>query len=261
MRLLERRRVVVTGAGSGIGRATCVRMAAEGATVTALDIDESAARAVADETGGTAVGADVTDAGALEAAISGAARLMGGIDTLVNNAGIGSMADLHRYSDRRFDRIVDVNVKGTFHGLRSAVPLMLASGGGAIVNVASVSGMRPTRGEAAYSAAKAAVIALTSSAALEYGPTVRVNCVSPGVIDTALTAPLLAVDGNVGVIEAGTPLGRVGTATEVADVIVFLCSDLAAYVTGVNIAVDGGSLLQSAQVDRVLQGFLDQMER
>jgi NAD(P)-dependent dehydrogenase (short-subunit alcohol dehydrogenase family) len=119
--------------------------------------------------------------------------------------------------------------------------------------------MRPTRGEAAYSAAKAAVIALTRSAALEYGPMVRVNCVSPGVIDTALTAPLLAGDENRGAIEAGTPLGRVGTATEVADVILFLCSDLAAYVTGVNIAVDGGSLLPSAQVDHALQGFLDQM--
>jgi len=209
MRLLEGRRALVTGAGSGIGRATCRRLAAEGATVTALDIDETTARAVADETGGIAVVADVTDAEGLEAAITDAARRMGGLDTLVNNAGVGSMADLHRYSDRRFGHIVDVNLKGTFHGLRTAVPLMLASGGGAVVNVASVSGVRPTRGEAAYSAAKAAVIALTSSAALEYGPTVRVNCVSPGVIDTALTAPLLKVEGNRGAIEAGTPLGRV----------------------------------------------------
>jgi NAD(P)-dependent dehydrogenase (short-subunit alcohol dehydrogenase family) len=259
MSLLEGRRALVTGAGSGIGRATCLRMAAEGATVTALDIDETTARAVADITGGLAVVADVTDAEGLEAAITDAARRMGGLDTLVNNAGVGSMADLHRYSDRRFGHIVDVNLKGTFHGLRAALPLMLASGGGAVVNVASVSGMRPTRGEAAYSAAKAAVIALTGSAALEYGPTVRVNCVSPGVIDTALTTPLLKVEGNREVIEAGTPLGRVGTATEVADVILFLCSDLSAYVTGVNIAVDGGSLLPSAQVDGALQGFLDQM--
>jgi NAD(P)-dependent dehydrogenase (short-subunit alcohol dehydrogenase family) len=259
MRLLERRRALVTGAGSGIGRATCLRMAAEGAMVTALDIDEVAARVVADETGGIAVVADVTDAEALAAGITDATRRMGGLDALVNNAGIGSMADLHRYGDRRFDHIVDVSLKGTFHGLRTALPLMLASGGGAVVNVASVSGMRPTRGEAAYSAAKAAVIALTSSAALEYGPSVRVNCVSPGVIDTALTTALLSSDANRAAIEAGTPLGRVGTAAEVADVIVFLCSDLAAYVTGVNIAVDGGSLLPSAQVDRVLQGFLDQM--
>jgi NAD(P)-dependent dehydrogenase (short-subunit alcohol dehydrogenase family) len=259
MALLEGRRALVTGAGSGIGRATCRRLAAEGAAVTALDIDETRARAVADETGGIAVVADVTDAEGLEAAITDAARRMGGLDTMINNAGIGSMADLHRYSDRRFGHIVDVNLKGTFHGLRAAVPLMLASGGGAVVNVASVSGIRPTRGEAAYSAAKAAVIALTSSAALEYGPSVRVNCVSPGVIDTALTAPLLKGEGNREVIEAGTPLGRVGTATEVADVILFLCSDLAAYVTGVNIAVDGGSLLPSAQVDRALQRFLDQM--
>jgi len=184
---------------------------------------------------------------------------MGGLDALCNNAGTGGMADLHRYSDRRWDRIVDVNLGGAFNGIRAAVPLLVASGGGAIVNVASVSGMRPTRGEAAYSAAKAGVIALTSAAALEYGPTIRVNCVSPGVIDTPLTAPLLAQPRAREVIARGTPLGRIGTPEEVAGVIVFLCSDLAAYVTGVNIPVDGGSLLPSAQVDSVLQGILDQM--
>jgi NAD(P)-dependent dehydrogenase (short-subunit alcohol dehydrogenase family) len=259
MGLLDGRRVMVTGAGSGIGRATCQRMAAEGAKVTALDIDDAAARAVANEIGGIAAAADVTDAIGLEAVMTEAAQMMGGLDALCNNAGSGGMAELHRYSDRTWNRIVDVNLGGTFNGMRIAIPLMQASGGGTIVNVASLSGMRPTRGEAAYSAAKAGVIALTSSAALEYGPTIRVNCVSPGVIDTPLTQPILADAANRKVVEEGTPLGRVGTATEVADVIVFLCSELASFVSGVNIPVDGGAMLPSAQVDSVLRCYLDQM--
>jgi len=259
MGLLEGKRLVVTGAGAGIGRAVCRRMVAEGATVTALDIDDAAVRAVAEECGAVAVVADVCDASVLGPVLAQAAERMGGLDGLCNNAGVGGMADLHRHGDRMWDRIVAVNLGGTFNGIRAAVPLMQASGGGAIVNVASLSGMRPTRGEAAYSAAKAGVIALTSAAALEYGPAIRVNCVSPGVIDTPLTAPVLAEEQSRAVIVAGTPLGRVGTPVEVADVIVFLCSELAAYVTGVNIPVDGGALLPSAQVDTVLQGILDRM--
>jgi len=120
--------------------------------------------------------------------------------------------------------------------------------------------MRPTRGEAPYGAAKAAVIALTSSAALEYAPTVRVNCVSPGLIETPLTAPLLADEAARRAFDASTPLGRVGTAQDVADVVAFLCSDRAAYVTGVNIPVDGGSLLPSAQVDASLRAILSRFE-
>jgi NAD(P)-dependent dehydrogenase (short-subunit alcohol dehydrogenase family) len=133
---------------------------------------------------------------------------------------------------------------------------MLEAGGGSIVNMASVSGMRPTRGEAPYAASKAAVIALTQSAALEYGPTIRVNCVSPGLIDTPLTAPLMGDEKVRAGFHRKTPLGRVGTADDVASVIAFLCSDMAAYVTGVNIPVDGGSLLPSAQVDGVLSAIL-----
>jgi len=176
---------------------------------------------------------------------------------MVNNAGIGLARPFHRHSDRAYDLVVDASMRGTFHGIRAAAPVILAGGGGAIVNVSSISGMRPTRGEAAYSAAKAAVIALTGSAALEYGPTLRVNCVSPGLIDTPFTAPFLDDPVIRSGIERRTPLGRVGTASEVAAVIAFLCSAEASYITGVNLPVDGGSLLPSSQVEEPLGDLVD----
>jgi NAD(P)-dependent dehydrogenase (short-subunit alcohol dehydrogenase family) len=256
MGLLDGARAVVTGAGSGIGRATCVQFAAEGAQVVALDIDSDSARAVARETGGEPAVVDVTDRKALDTAIQRAADVLGGLTILVNNAGVGAMNPLHRYKDTEYDAVVDASLRGTFNGIGSVAPLMVAGGGGSIVNVASVSGMRPTRGEAPYSAAKAGVIALTQSGALEYAPTVRVNCVSPGLIETPLTAALMHNEESRRVFDRNTPLGRIGTATDVATVIVFLCSDLAAYVTGVNLPVEGGSLLASAQMDSTLSAIL-----
>jgi NAD(P)-dependent dehydrogenase (short-subunit alcohol dehydrogenase family) len=257
MGLLEGHQALVTGAASGIGRATCLRLKAEGATVAALDIDGDAVAAVAAELGDAPmVVADVCDGDAMAAAVPLVAAQLGGLTILVNNAGVGNVKPLHRYTDREYDRIVDVSMKGTFIGIRAAAPVMLEAGRGSIVNMASISGMRPTRGEAPYAASKAAVIALTQSAALEYGPTLRVNCVSPGLIETPLTAPLMG-DEKVRVgFDHTTPLGRVGTAEDVASVIAFLCSDMAAYVTGINIPVDGGSLLPSAQVDGVLSAIL-----
>ena len=175
----------------------------------------------------------------------------------MNNAGTGNVLPLADYSDTEWDRLLDVNLRGTFHGLRSALPLLQAAGGsGCVVNVASVSGLRPTRGEAPYSAAKAAVVSLTRSAALEYAPEVRVNAVAPGFIDTPLTAFAVDEPTSADPIAAGTPLGRIGTADEVADVIVFLCSPLARYVTGETVVVDGGSVLGNPQVDEFLGGLL-----
>jgi NAD(P)-dependent dehydrogenase (short-subunit alcohol dehydrogenase family) len=258
MGLLDGHRALVTGAGSGIGRATCRRLRAEGAAVAALDIDADAVGIVAEEVGGTVLVADVTDGDGLRRAIDRAVDELGGLTIVVNNAGVGAVRPFHRYSDREYDRIVDVSMRGTFNGIRAAAPLMVD--GGSIVNVSSVSGMRPTRGEAPYAAAKAAVIALTQSAALEYGPGLRVNCVSPGLIETRLTAPLLADQAVRAGFERSTPLGRVGTADDVAGVIAFLCSDMAAYVTGVNLPVDGGSLLPSAQVEGTLLGILARYE-
>jgi NAD(P)-dependent dehydrogenase (short-subunit alcohol dehydrogenase family) len=257
MGLLEGCRGVVTGAASGIGAATARRFVEEGARIAVLDVDGAGARAVADPLGATVVEADVADADAMATAIGSAAEALGGLTCLVNNAGVGNVMPLADYPDAEWDRLVDVNLRGTFHGLRAALPLLREAGGAAcVVNVASVSGLRPTRGEAPYSAAKAAVVSLTRSAALEYAPEVRVIAVAPGFIDTPLTNFAVADPTYADPIVAGTPLRRIGTADEVADVIVFLCSPLARYVTGETVVVDGGSVLGNPQVDAFLSSLL-----
>jgi NAD(P)-dependent dehydrogenase (short-subunit alcohol dehydrogenase family) len=256
MGLLDGVRAAVTGGGSGIGEATCRYFRAEGALVAVLDRDEAAARRVAAEVGGEAVVVDVADGAAVGAALAEADARLGGLNALINNAGVGNVKPLDQYTDDEWDRLVNVNQRGVFNGMRAGAPLIRANGGGSIVNIASVSGMRPTRGEAPYAAAKAATIALSQSGALEYGPTVRVNCVSPGFIRTPLNSFAVDDDEIRGELEAGTPLGRVGQADEVASVIAFLCSPMASYVSGHNLVVDGGSLLPSAQVDRFLNRLL-----
>lgn len=254
MALLSGQRAVVTGGGSGIGRATCRRMAAEGAAVSVLDLDGDAAKEVAAEIGGHGYQVDVTDADALADAVGRAVAGMGGISILYNNAGIGSMSPTHQWDPAEWDRLVRVNLTGVWGGFRAAVPAMLDGGGGSIVSTASISGTRPAAGEAPYAAAKAGVVALTAAAALEYAPTVRVNAVSPGMIRTAMTEPLLAVlPHEEARYRRTTPLGRVGAPEDVADVVVFLCSDLARFVTGQNVVVDGGMTLHGSGVDGIFE--------
>jgi NAD(P)-dependent dehydrogenase (short-subunit alcohol dehydrogenase family) len=255
MGMLEGERAIVTGGASGIGRETAVRMLEEGATVALVDVDEDALGATASELGIPAVVADVGDAAACTNAINEAAAALGGLTVLFNNAGVGAAMPLHKYSDEAWARLVGVNLTGTFHGIRAAVPLMREHGG-SIVNHASVSGVRPTRFEGPYSAAKAGVISLTMDAALEYAPRIRVNCVSPGLIETNLTALVLGDESMRTTVEAATPLGRIGTPRDVANVVVFLASPLAAYMTGQNVLVDGGSFLPNSQADAILQAFV-----
>lgn len=255
MGLLDGQLAIVTGGAAGIGRATAERFAAEGARVAVLDIDGDGAAAVADAIRGVAVVADVADAESCAAGIAEGAAALGGLSILVNNAGIGAAMPMHLYSDQDWRRIVGVNLDGTFFGIRAAIPFLKESRG-CIVNVASLTGVRPTRFESPYSAAKAGVISLTMAAALEYAPEIRVNCVSPGFIDTNLTAIVLADDERRAVVEEATPLERVGTPDDVANVITFLASSQAAYVTGQNLVVDGGSALPNTQADAILQSFV-----
>ncbi|MEJ7585550.1 MAG: SDR family NAD(P)-dependent oxidoreductase [Acidimicrobiales bacterium] len=255
--MLEGRRVVVTGGASGIGAETCRRFVAEGAMVAVLDRDPERARAVADEVGGLSLVVDVRDAAAVTAAVRRAAEELGGLSDLVTNAGVGMAKPLHTYTDKEWDLLVGVNLTGTFGAMRAAIPMLLEAGGGSIVANASLTGVRPTRGEGPYSAAKAGVIALAATAALECAPTVRVNCVAPGMIDTPLTSLVMDSPTWRAAAEAGTPLGRIGTAREVADVIVFLASPAASYITGQTIVIDGGSVLPSLQSDHLLRAISD----
>lgn len=252
-RWLEGHTAIVTGGGAGIGAATVRQLAARGATVAVLDRVGDAARAIAQEVHGHAIEVDVADPVATTAAVQRAAEVMGGLTDVVANAGFGLNKPLHLYSDKEWRLVVGVNLDGTFHTMRAAIPLLLDGGGGSIVTVATLNATRPLQGEAPYSAAKAGVVNLTATAALEYAPSIRVNCVSPGMIDTALTSVITSDRELTATAEAGTPLQRIGTADEVADVIAFLCSDAAAYMTGQNLIVDGGAGLPSLQADTIVR--------
>lgn len=223
-----------------------------------LDRDRESAERVADELGAIAVVADVSDPDQVGGAFEMISDIAGGeLRGLVNNAGVGNLKPLEQYTPAEVDLIWRVNVAGTYNCLRSAAPCLRSTPDAAVVNIASVSGVRPTRGEAPYSAAKAAVVALTSAAALEWAPQVRVNCVSPGFIRTPLNE-MLASDESIGAgIEQRTPARRMGTAEETAELVSTLLSSAHGYLTGQNIVLDGGSMLDSSQMDPVLGPLLE----
>lgn len=245
----ENKVAMVTGAGSGIGEMIARRMAGEGATVVVADINENAARKIAsaiERDGGTAVAVeqDVGDAESVRKSVDFTLDKFGQLDVAVNNAGIsGDLVPLADYSLDGWDKVIAVNLSGVFYGMKYQIPAMLRSGGGSIVNIASILGSVAARNSAGYNAAKHGVVGLTKSAALEYSKDgVRVNAIGPGYIDTPLLENLdrETYDGLVGL----HPIGRLGKPEEVAELALFLASDKASFVTGSYHLVDGGYTAQ-----------------
>ena len=247
------RGALVTGGARGIGRAVADRLAADGARVAILDADLDGV----DPGDHLALAADVADPAAVAAAVDEAAAKLGGLGVLVTSAGFGMAKALDRYRDDEWARVVAVNLTGVWHAIRAAVPHLRAAAPASIVNIAGTTASRPTRGEGPYAAAKAGVVALTKSAALELAPAVRVNAVSPGYIATRLTRAVVDDEKLRARVERRIPLGRIGTVDDVAGVVAFLCSADAAYLTGQDIVVDGGSVLPSHQSDELLKALLD----
>lgn len=246
----------ITGAGSGIGRASAELFAAEGAAIAVVDVREDVARETADlisAKGGRAVAyaADVTDAAEIEAAVERAVSELGRLDIVYNNAGIGSTGSVADGAEADWDLCLAVNAKGTFLTSRAAVAHLQASGGGAIVNQGSVAALVGIPNFAAYCAAKGAVVALTRSMAIDLAPRgIRVNVICPGTVFTPLMEPMLIARGGgdmakgLAMTVTKYPLGRLGTPEDIARVALFLASDDAAFVTGSTFAADGGMTAQ-----------------
>ena len=255
MGLVDGHRAVVTGGASGIGRATCRLLAAEGAVVAVLDLDAEGAKAVAAEIDGVAVGVDVADPDATAAAVDDAASQLGGLSIVFANAGVGTMAAVGDLTPAEWRRVTSVCLDGVFFTIHAAIPHLLANGDGRIVSTASISGVRPAEGEAAYAASKIGVVGLTASVALEYGPTIRCNAVSPGMISTAMTS-LLVTDPVINErMVTKTPAARIGEPEDIADVVLFLVSDRSRFITGQNLVVDGGMTLHGAGVDGLYRHY------
>ncbi|HUY29284.1 MAG TPA: SDR family oxidoreductase [Candidatus Binataceae bacterium] len=246
---------IVTGAGSGIGRATAIGFAARGGTVVTADINEAGVRAVAGEisaAGGKALAMtiDVTRPADIDRMIADTKARFGRIDFLHNNAfglpaaaststqASGRLADV---DDQVWSYTIEVGLTAVWRAMKRVLPIMRAQRAGAIVNTASISGMRADYGIAAYNAAKAGVINLTRVGAIEYARDgVRVNCICPGAIHTPLLQPALEMPGFADRFREAIPMGRLGKPEEMANVVLFLASDLASFVTGAAIVADGG---------------------
>ena len=251
---LEGHRALVTGGASGIGRATARRLAAQGVRVAVADLDAEGAHAVAEEIGGLGYALDVTDSDAVEATVASASEELGGLSIVFNNAGVGTLSRLADHDVAEWRRVLSVNLDGAFYVLKATLPRLKSGGDGRVVNSASISATRTALGNGAYAASKAALVAITANAAREYAPEVRVNAVSPGTVRSPLTNPAMEmIPGWEGVVAGRTPLGRIGEPDDVADVVVFLCSDLSRYVTGQNLVVDGGMTLQGAGTEGMLE--------
>jgi meso-butanediol dehydrogenase/(S,S)-butanediol dehydrogenase/diacetyl reductase len=243
---------LVTGAGSGIGRATAIRFAREGATVALADRDGQAAERVCAEIKAAhpdvrvqPIEADVTQALEVEAMVRATVDTFGSLDVLLNQAGVIQVGDITDLSEADWDRVLDVNLKGVFLGCKYGLRAMLAHGRGSIINTASISGLVGIPKQPAYCASKGGVIALTRALAVDFADRdIRVNCIAPGPIDTPWLENVMRAPGDPAAeyrwMVMTQPLKRLGTVDEVAGACVYLASDDAAYVTGTVLTIDGG---------------------
>jgi NAD(P)-dependent dehydrogenase (short-subunit alcohol dehydrogenase family) len=237
--------VIVTGAGSGIGRATAFRMAIEGARVLCADAKGDGAHETAEQigkAGGEAVSllVDVTNEGSCGRMVETALGRFGRITTLVNSAGVSAARRDATPDPQEWERVLDVNLSGTYLASRAALPQLAAAGGGSVTNIASIFGLVGGSMSPAYAASKGGVVNLTRTMAVTWAPKVRVNCVCPGVIETPMTAPFFSDPSWYQPLKDRHPLGRFGKPADVAAAILYLASDEAEFVTGVALPVDGG---------------------
>jgi NAD(P)-dependent dehydrogenase (short-subunit alcohol dehydrogenase family) len=239
---------LITGAGSGMGRIASTLFAREGARIACVDIDEKAAqetvRMIENEGGQAfAVKADVARSADVQAMVAATVEKLGAPHIVYNNAGIEGKNDfLAQMADEDFDRVISINLRGVWLGMKHSLPHMIKNGGGSIINTASIAGLVGLRGAAAYCAAKAGVIALTRVAAMEYGRyNIRVNAICPGAIDTPMVQRVQGSGGlNERSINRISVLGRIGKPEEIARMALFLASDESSFATGAPFVVDGG---------------------
>jgi len=240
---LKNKVAIITGAGSGIGRATAILFAREGAKVVVADLAvESGQETVRliNQSGGEAsfVQVDVSKAGDVEKMISATVSTWGKLDILYNNAGIAEpqAVPITQIEEKSWDAVIAINLKGVFLGIKYAIPEMVKGGGGSVINTASCAGTQSPLGTSSYNASKAGVISLTKSAALEYAKkNVRVNCISPGPCESNLNTPSVSET-----LEKQSVCGRLAKPEEVAQVALFLASDESVHVNAANMAIDGG---------------------